>query len=82
MGSIVKGVASLFGGRKRRKEQRAANRSLDTAQAAQDNYFLPKNDNATSKGPPEVDPIQALDDHMDQHANYYEQPELHNGLNW
>lgn len=38
MGSIVKGVASLFGGRKRRKEQRAANRSLDTAQAAQDKF--------------------------------------------
>ncbi len=38
MGSIVKGVASLFGGKKRRREQRAANRGLDTAQAAQDKF--------------------------------------------
>lgn len=38
MGSIVKGVASLFGGGKRRREQKAANRGLNTAQAAQDKF--------------------------------------------
>ena len=29
MGSVVKGVASLFGGGKRRREQKAANRQLN-----------------------------------------------------
>ena len=38
MGSIVKGVASLFGGRKRRREQKAANRQFDQAVARQDNF--------------------------------------------
>lgn len=38
MGSIVKGVASLFGGKARRREQRAANRGLDAAQGAQDKF--------------------------------------------
>ena len=38
MGSIVKGVASLFGGGKRRREQRRANAGLDKAQAAQDKF--------------------------------------------
>ena len=38
MGSIVKGVASLFGGRKRRREQRAANRGLDQIQARKDAF--------------------------------------------
>jgi hypothetical protein len=33
MGSIVKGVASLFGGRKRRREQCAANKEFDQAKA-------------------------------------------------
>lgn len=38
MGSVVKGVASLFGGGKRRREQKAANRGLNAAQAAQDKF--------------------------------------------
>lgn len=38
MGSIVKGVASLFGGRARRREQRQANASLNRAQTAQDKF--------------------------------------------
>jgi hypothetical protein len=38
MGSIVKGVASLFGGKARRREQRAANRGLNAAQASQDAF--------------------------------------------
>ena len=38
MGSIVKGVASLFGGRARRREQRAANRGLDSIQARKDAF--------------------------------------------
>lgn len=38
MGSVVKGVASLFGGRKRRREQKTANRGLNAAQAAQDKF--------------------------------------------
>ncbi len=38
MGSVVKGVASLFGGRKRRREQKAANRQFDQATARQDNF--------------------------------------------
>ena len=33
MGSIVKGVASLFGGRKRRREQKAANVEFDAARS-------------------------------------------------
>ena len=32
MGSVVKGVASLFGGRARRREQRSAKRALDGEQ--------------------------------------------------
>lgn len=38
MGSVVKGVASLFGGKKRRREQKVANRGLNAAQAAQDKF--------------------------------------------
>ena len=38
MGSIVKGVASAFGGRKRRREQAAANRQLKAAQARKDAF--------------------------------------------
>lgn len=38
MGSIVKGVASLFGGRKRRREQRAANADLDVKQKKADAF--------------------------------------------
>ena len=38
MGSIVKGVSSLFGGRKRRREQRSANRALDTEQGKMDRF--------------------------------------------
>jgi hypothetical protein len=38
MGSVVKGVASLFGGRKRRREQKAANRQFDQATARQDAF--------------------------------------------
>ena len=38
MGSVVKGVASLFGGRKRRREQRSANRALDTEQKKMDAF--------------------------------------------
>lgn len=38
MGSIVKGVASLFGGGKRRREQKRANAGLNAAQAAQDKF--------------------------------------------
>ena len=41
MGDIVKGVASLFGGRKRRQEQKAANTAqLDTARRRQDAFDL------------------------------------------
>ena len=40
MGDIVKGVASLFGGRKRRQEQKAANAQLDTATRRQDAFDL------------------------------------------
>ena len=40
MGDIVKGVASLFGGRKRREEQKTANRGLDTARRRQDAFDL------------------------------------------
>jgi len=40
MGSIVKGVASLFGGRKRRREQKAANRQFDQATARQDAFDI------------------------------------------
>ena len=40
MGDIVKGVASLFGGRKRRQEQKAANAQLDTARRRQDAFDL------------------------------------------
>lgn len=38
MGSIVKGVASLFGGRKRRQEQKRANKALQQATARQDAF--------------------------------------------
>ena len=38
MGSIVKGVASLFGGKKRRREQRAANADLDVKQKKADAF--------------------------------------------
>ncbi len=38
MGDIVKGVASLFGGRKRRQEQKRATRVADQAIARQDNF--------------------------------------------
>ena len=38
MGSVVKGVASLFGGGKRRREQKAANRQLQAAQARKDAF--------------------------------------------
>ena len=38
MGSVVKGVASLFGGRKRRREQKAANQQFNQATARQDNF--------------------------------------------
>lgn len=38
MGSIVKGVSSLFGGRKRRREQRAATSALDTEQKKMDRF--------------------------------------------
>lgn len=38
MGSIVKGVSSLFGGRKRRREQRAANSALSTEQGKMDQF--------------------------------------------
>ena len=38
MGSIVKGVGSLFGGRARRREQRSANRALDTEQQRMDKF--------------------------------------------
>tara|TARA_B100001094_G_C18172104_1_gene795724 strand:+ start:42 stop:1238 length:1197 start_codon:yes stop_codon:yes gene_type:complete len=40
MGDIVKGVASLFGGRKRREEQKTANRGLDQARGRQDAFNL------------------------------------------
>ena len=40
MGDVVKGVASLFGGRKRRREQKAANRGLDAARGRQDAFDL------------------------------------------
>ena len=38
MGSIVKGVASAFGGGKRRREAKAANRQLQAAQARKDAF--------------------------------------------
>lgn len=38
MGSVVKGVASLFGGRARRREQKAANRGLDAIQRRKDAF--------------------------------------------
>jgi len=40
MGDVVKGVASLFGGRKRRREQKAANKGLDQARRRQDAFNL------------------------------------------
>ena len=40
MGDIVKGVASLFGGRKRRREQAAATKGLDAARGRQDAFDL------------------------------------------
>ena len=40
MGDIVKGVASLFGGRKRRQEQKAATAGLESARRRQDNFDL------------------------------------------
>jgi hypothetical protein len=50
MGSIVKGVASLFGGGKRRREQKRANRGLNAAQKAQDKFRF-KNVYEGLKGP-------------------------------
>ena len=38
MGSIVKGVASLFGGRKRRREQRSANKEFEQRKDALGNF--------------------------------------------
>jgi len=38
MGSIVKGVASLFGGRKRRREQSSANQEFDAAKSGVQNF--------------------------------------------
>jgi len=40
MGDIVKGVASLFGGRKRRQEQKAATAGLEAARTRQDAFDL------------------------------------------
>ena len=40
MGSIVKGVASAFGGKKRRREQRNANAALDAARRNQDSFQM------------------------------------------
>lgn len=40
MGDIVKGVASLFGGRKRRQEQKVATRGLEAARGRQDAFDL------------------------------------------
>lgn len=40
MGDIVKGVASLFGGRKRRREQKAATAGLEAARGRQDAFDL------------------------------------------
>ena len=40
MGDIVKGVASLFGGRKRRQEQKAATAGLQAATRRQDAFDL------------------------------------------
>ena len=40
MGDVVKGVASLFGGRKRRREQAAATKGLDAARGRQDAFDL------------------------------------------
>ena len=40
MGDIVKGVASLFGGRKRRREQKAATAGLEAARTKQDAFDL------------------------------------------
>ncbi len=38
MGSIIKGVASAFGGKKRRREQKAAGKALDAQLAKQDSF--------------------------------------------
>ena len=38
MGSVVKGVASLFGGRARRREQRRAGAALNQTQAKKDAF--------------------------------------------
>ena len=38
MGSVVKGVASLFGGRARRREQRRAGAALNTEQKKMDDF--------------------------------------------
>ena len=38
MGAIVKGVGSLFGGRKRRREQRSANKAFGAAEQAVDKF--------------------------------------------
>ena len=40
MGDIVKGVASLFGGRKRRREQKAATAGLEAARGREDAFDL------------------------------------------
>lgn len=60
MGSIVKGVSSLFGGRARRREQRAANQALDKTQEAMDAF---KYDNIYEgmRAPEFQDQLQGVD---------------------
>ena len=60
MGSVVKGVASLFGGRARRREQRAANQALDKTQAAMD-AFRYNNIYEGMQAPEFQDQLQQLD---------------------
>ena len=50
MGDIVKGVASLFGGRKRRREQKVATANLNMARGRQDSFDL-QNVYAGMEGP-------------------------------
>ncbi len=59
MGSIVKGVASLFGGRKRRREQKTANRLLDQAVGKQ-NRFNFQNAFSGIQGP-QIEGMQGYD---------------------
>ena len=42
MGSIVKGIGSLFGGRARRKEQRSAQKGFDSARENLENFEFEK----------------------------------------